>query len=130
MLIWALERSFSDEYGPARRITEKMLDPQQLAREEARYASWEWRYGQTPVFDISFEQRFDFGSLELQLCMKDGKVSQAIIYSDMNDEGYVDQLSAALLGASLSGAELRRRVEALGGELAQPISQWVSSLQF
>lgn len=30
-----------------------------------KYASWQWRYGQSPDFDISYRHRFDWGEVEL-----------------------------------------------------------------
>lgn len=52
-----------------------------------KYSSWEWIYGETPKFDVSFTNRFKWGEIDLNLKLNNGFIDSAIIYSDaMNAE--------------------------------------------
>lgn len=130
MLVEALEKAFVEEYGPARTLPESEIDTEAFRHVHERFASWEWRYGETPEFDVSIENRFDFGSIELLLSCHEGYVKCATVYSDANDEAYIDTLEEALPGARFSPDALETRVRALEGELSAPIAQWLDSVQF
>ncbi len=50
-----------------------------------RYESWEWNFGSSPKFDISFSERFDFGEIELGFNINDGIIKDVSINTDIND---------------------------------------------
>lgn len=54
------------------------------------YKSWNWVYGESPKSNISYEEKFDFGIVNLQLDIDSGIIKNATIYTDsiINDHFY------------------------------------------
>lgn len=97
-MIKSLEESFKAFYDGE--VEEIQVDRTLEEIEELyqKHASWEWRYGETPDFDISFRNRFAWGEIEIGLTVEEGLITKAVIYSDALDCGLVEELSAALQG--------------------------------
>lgn len=121
----ALQEAFAAVYGPAAMGEEAQLDAAELERRMARYASWEWRMGHTPRFDITLEKRFPWGGLELALSLKDGYVQEAAAYSDAMDEEFIERIAPALVGCAFRSKELAGCLHDLGGEQAAELADWV-----
>ncbi len=68
------------------------------------YSSWGWNYGETPTFDVSMENRFAWGGVELMLNLKNGRVDNAVIYTDSMDENLSDKIRDAIVGAEYGKA--------------------------
>jgi len=66
-----------------------------LAKE---YGSWEYLYGTPLPFTFSCENRFDWGSIQLQLQAKGGIILAAKAYSDSMDWQLPQQIEQALTG--------------------------------
>ena len=62
----SLVAAFSDIYGYQPVISEgsEDIDNEAVQKLRGKYASWEWRYGQTPRFDITMETRFPGAELK------------------------------------------------------------------
>lgn len=93
----ALERSFQVVYGNT--ISETTIfdgDISDFTKLYQKYASWEWRYGETPHFQIRFYHRFLWGDLDINLNLADGFISEAAVYSDSLDSRLIMDLAAAL----------------------------------
>ena len=43
-----------------------------------KYASWEWRYGEAPKFDMEISTRFDWGGIDLGLKLEKGLSSMRL----------------------------------------------------
>ncbi len=63
-----------------------------------KYSSWKWRYGNSPHFDITYNERFDWGGIELCFTLKNGLVEEAVIYSDAMESELFRKLSKELTG--------------------------------
>ena len=86
-----------------------------LAELEALYASWQWRYGRAVDFDIRIETgRFDWGQAELLLKVEEGRITDALFYSDALDSDLIDGLAHSLRGTRFHGDEIADRILRLG----------------
>lgn len=97
-----------------------------------KYASWEWRYGEAPKFDIDFETRFPWGGVEIGLKLEKGKVAEARVYSDAMDEALIGRLPEALKRAAFSSTGLADSIRRLKGEqegsgMLEDIARWIES---
>lgn len=105
-LIEALQRAFIEEYtGPMaeyQQLAETDLAEEELARLEQKYAGWEFRYGESPSYDLQLKQRFCWGKVELALDIKRGSIVQAQIFSDAMDHKLSSRWQSLLVGAELS----------------------------
>ena len=91
----ALMESFQNLYGPAEALRADDFD---ITEKYARYSSWAWNYGETPVFDLELRKRFDWGILEVLLQLQHGAVSNVHVYSDAMDAELPPKLEQALAG--------------------------------
>lgn len=62
-----------------------------------KYSSWEWKYGQTPKFDINFVKRFKWGEIDLNLNLKNGIIDSLVIYSDAMNSILIKDIENELL---------------------------------
>ncbi len=77
----SLINSFMEIYKGGSNI-ECIKDEQVIQDLYKKYSSWEWKYGETPKFDINFVNRFKWGEIDLNLNLKNGIIDSLVIYSD------------------------------------------------
>ncbi len=109
----ALIRSFCAEYGEVKPLDftpELEAETQRLAE---RNASWDWRFGQSPQFDITIKTRFDWGGIELLLSLKDAAITQAQLYSDGMDADFLAALPETLVGCTFRADALCERLRCI-----------------
>ncbi len=109
----ALKDHFEAEYGPSQPYpltdeTSRAVD--QIAQ---RNAQWEWLFGHSPKFDISIQNRFPWGGIELLFSLKDGIIEQAHIFSDAMDADLIEALPGALAHVPFQSAALSSAVRSL-----------------
>jgi lipoate-protein ligase A len=112
----SLKASFKKVYGNKDLSYEKDYDPSKIEEINGlydKYSSWEWRYGNTPDFDITFQKRFDWGEVELGLQLKDAVIEQANVYSDAMDVALITQLTSLLEGIPFKRKNILEAIERL-----------------
>lgn len=106
----SIAAAFVEIYGGEKKV--EVLEPEKLGLDALyrRYSSWEWRYGETPRFDVEFETRFAWGEIQLGLSLRKAVITEARIFSDAMDIRFIDALAAALRGAPLQPEAIARRL--------------------
>ena len=105
--------AFRAEYGEADLLTEADFAGPELAAKTEKYASWAWRMGENPAFDLRLERRFPFGSLEVLLQVSGSVIRSASVFSDMLDPDFPAALAGRLSGCPFSSEAVRRAAEDL-----------------
>lgn len=79
-----------DLTGEDVRVTEELV--------RDKYGTWEWNYGRSPAYNVQQTKRFDCGTVDLRLNVRDGVIEQAVLYGDFF--GVMDKsgLEQALVG--------------------------------
>ena len=126
----ALREAFEAEYGPAEHVEIEQLDQTKLVPIREKYASWGWRFGTTPSFNVSFENRFSFGCFELLLNVQNGVVTSATCFTDAMDATLPERLERLLNGCPYSRAALTERLNASGGEEEREIAGFLAEQTF
>lgn len=108
------------------------LDSQHLHELYSKYACWDWRYGTTIDFDITLENRWSWGNIEIGLQVVDGKINETTVYSDALDEALIRKLPNHFTGCTLNSSMLADSLETLrsGGEnkqLIEDLQHWLMS---
>ena len=75
-------------------------------RRYQKFASWEWRYGESLPFNAFVERRFGWGTVSAELFVENGIIKHAAINTDAMDAELGEVLSNALSGVRLSAPEL------------------------
>jgi lipoate-protein ligase A len=117
MVVDALHHSFAKEYGAYLPLQIDDMSP--IAEIEERNASWQWRLGSSPAFDIETGARFDWGCAEMCFSLKHGIVTDAHVYSDAMDAAFIEQIPSVFIGAAFQSDDLAGRLLAMGGTSEQ-----------
>jgi lipoate-protein ligase A len=107
----ALIKSFGEVYGGAPLpFSSDRLNHQDISRMEAKYASWDWRFGRKLPFTAAYSTRFSWGDLTLEFCIESGVIQDAIAYSDGMETNYIQAMGHALKGCPFSSSEVCRQL--------------------
>ena len=124
---------FMKEYGPWE--TEEVYGmndniPEELKKLYEKYSSWEYRYGETPSFDMSFENRFTWGGIDINLSVEKGVISKAYVYSDAMDTAAAETLADLLPGTLLDRDEILKKLTEAGIKLAEleDVKNWLAEV--
>lgn len=103
----AIKNSFADLYNQGQPLNKiKIEENKQLQELNNKYSSWDWRLGNTPEFDLSFNNRFQWGGVELNLKLASGTIEEATLYSDAMYSDLIPKLSNSLTGKQFKLKEL------------------------
>jgi len=133
----AIAESFEQYYGGnARLLTIDDVDQRRVGELYRRNASWEWRFGETPGFNINIDTRFSWGGIEIGFVINNGTVEKAMVYSDAMDEAFVDMLPGVLEGCAFNSKALMEALEGLNiseasrRQMLEDIIQWLMDKGF
>ena len=112
-MINSLMCSFAQTYKkPTQELKVDDRNQEFLALHE-KYSSWEWRYGQSPAFDIDFQTRFPWGGIEIGLMLKKGVIVDAVIYSDAMNSILIKKIAENMKGLSFKMEVIARNLKSL-----------------
>jgi len=94
------------EIFPAAAITHSDTNEEAIEIIAKDFHDWNFRYGKTVAFSFSAKDKFDWGQADLSLDVKNGVISDAVMYTDSMDADLSDTVSSALKGIRLSRKEI------------------------
>ena len=116
--------AFEAIYGmPADEITE--LDEAKISHLADKYSSWDYIYGTPLPFNISLQEHFSFGNVELQMQVNEGIVKDVKVYTDALDASLSEMIRLALISLPL---KLNTISNSLFNCLPHDIAQCIISL--
>ncbi len=122
----ALFEAFHEEYGATDTVAvTDLVDAAHLDSLTAKYRDWDWTFGKTPLFDLSLENRFPFGMVDLHLHVKQGTIQEAACFTDANDPDLAGRLAAALTGAPFTPEALHERLKNNPHEEDRQVGDWL-----
>ena len=126
----ALAESFEKEYGACEPHSIDRIDETALSVKRMKYASWDWKFGSTPSFNVSFEHRFDFGCMEILLNVQNGVVSSATCFTDAMDDTLARRMELTLTGIVYGTNSLCERLIESGGAEEAAVAAYLSEQRF
>ena len=75
-----------------------------------KYSSWQWIYGESPVFDVYYEDKFKWGEIQIGLSLENGYINVCKIYSDALNTSFADKIKNALIGIRFNTKEIRNAI--------------------
>lgn len=102
-----------------------IIDKSEISRLSEEYASWEYLYAPSLPFTFSCEGNFPWGSIELQLDVKDGEIRSVQVYTDALDHTLPGLLKESLVGCLFHMDKIEKAVTT---RLPSPFSDDISSL--
>lgn len=124
----AMEKAFEEVYGvtPQKRKLDKKEEKKVRDLKE-KYDSFDWKYGRKISFTHCFSRRYSWGNAELELFVNQGKIQQAVLYSDaLNTE--LSEAGQKLLGCPYEREAVIQRIEECSSVLGQEIAEDLKKL--
>lgn len=107
----ALEKAFPMVYGlELKSLSQNMFDRKDIEEKRRFFSSYEWVYGRNADFPVSFQRRFSWGEISVNIEIKGGRVSDAKVFTDALDYSLSQKAEDALKGAMFDRAELCLRI--------------------
>lgn len=112
----AVIKAFSSNYGsvPAKESFSEMNTG--LGSLYDKYKSWEWRFGETPEFEIDLQERFEWGSIEIGINLQEGCVHSVKVYSDAMDYTLASTVERVLEGLQFKAETIVCKLDQLLGD--------------
>lgn len=124
----ALRQAFREAYGEVKPMVWKQAAAtEQVAALTERNRRWEWTYGRTPAFDITLENRFDWGQVELLLQLKHGMVEGAVCHTDANDADLAERVAGLLMGCPFTATGMGARLLESQAPEDRELGRWLSA---
>lgn len=76
-----------------------------------KYSTWEWNYGESPKSNYQNYKRFSFGSIDIRFNVKNGLISDCVIYGDFFGTQDVALLQEKLNGIRYSNEEILKAID-------------------
>lgn len=79
----------------------------------ARQSSWQWNFGEAPVFSHQLDERFSWGGVELHFDVEKGHISRTQIFTDSLNPTPLEALAVNLQGCAYQIDAIRQQGQAL-----------------
>ena len=124
-MIAAIRKAFCEVYGEVEDFvpTPESLAAMMLYRE--KQASWDWRLGKTPAFDLELDTRFPWGGVQLLLTAKNSMVAEVSVYSDALDPELPEDIRTRLTGCRFSSKDMANALMESEKETVRDIARFI-----
>lgn len=126
----ALLQAYSELYGPYQVFSPTEAQRMEMRQYETRHASWDWRFGKTPRFDIRFNRRFAWGGCELMIAAEHSRITSVTLCTDANDAELPARINALLCGMPFDRLQISQALLASPSQEMRDIGQFLSEQAF
>ncbi len=128
----SLKESFKELYGGS--CKEFIFTPEvfNLYNLYDKYSSWNWIYGESPSFDITLENKFTWGHIEIGLCIEKAIIKKSVVYSDAMDNNLIVKIGTILEGTPFNITSMCEKIRSLSKTLDEEnivthICKWLTN---
>lgn len=127
----SIEGSFGQIYGAPKELPFDLYSDQ-AATLYRKYASWQWRFGDSPDFDIEMQRRFSWGGADLGFQIENGKIRSAAFYSDAMDGILIQEIARQLRSVPFQKEAIAERLKQVGPseenrEIIDDLIHWLNT---
>lgn len=107
-----LAEAFSDVYGiQAEKLHKEDLDAAVISKIHERNASWEWNFGRKLPFSYTYEDRCEWGEVQIHMEIDNGVIQSVKVYSDAMDWEIASCLEERLKGRRFSEDDIKEQLK-------------------
>lgn len=113
MMCNELVKAFSQVYNlRTNEILAADIEEKELERRRDFFESWDWIYGKNIPFVYETYKRFPWGSFNIQIDIKKGKITNCKTYSDAMDIDLISKIPEVLTGVIFSSKDIIKAIRA------------------
>ena len=90
-----------------------------------KQASWDWRLGKTPAFDLELDTRFPWGGVQILLTAKNSMVTDVSVFSDAMDPELPEDVKTRLTGCRFSSKNMSDALMNSEKEMLRDIADFI-----
>jgi lipoate-protein ligase A len=105
-----VRNQFSKEYGNYQSFSFTENQIIEIQKYQEKYASNEWAFSKLSQFEYVFDERFDFGNVQILLDVKDKIISDVQVFTDSMDTELPSKIQNALLGSKFEKDNLCQKL--------------------
>lgn len=131
----AVSEAFEEIYGISDSVTHITEEnASKKAKERYRhYASWDWRFGKTPAFDVTFEEKFTWGEFVVSFKIKGAVIEESGIFSDAMSTDLVEAIDGVFNGVKLERGALVEALKKVNVDeshqaMLDDVAKWIATL--
>ncbi len=96
-----------------------------------KYASWDWRFGMTPPFDVELSREFEWGGARATLGVHHGYIVEAAVVLRGREDQTAGAIEHALCGSTFEEDEVLNRLRTLqpsvDDKMAAELAEWFTN---
>ncbi|MEG0693586.1 MAG: lipoate protein ligase C-terminal domain-containing protein, partial [Oscillospiraceae bacterium] len=126
-----LIEAFAEIYDcTPKQMLECDVDQAKIELLKNKFASWEWNFGRSIPFTYEVSKRFDWGDIQLLLNLNEGKVIEAVAFSDAMDPHFIVQIADVLIDCEFFWVILANRIDEIpiGDEMTRRMAKDIKEL--
>ena len=108
---------------------DELFEPKVLNPVEKKYASWEWRFGMTPQFEVDRSWRFNWGEVRVRLLVEKAVIQKAEVDLQGNYRRIAPVMGRVLAGARFTENDivdcLRKQALTFQNKDAAEFARWL-----
>ena len=121
----AIRKAFCEVYGEVEDFKPTPEDLAGMLLYREKQASWDWRLGKTPGFDLELDTRFPWGGVQLLLTAKNSMVTEVSVYSDAMDPELPEEVKSRLTGCRFSSKAMAEALMESEKETLHDIAKFI-----
>ena len=124
-LLEALKQAYAKDYGSYEALEHDALPWPEIQPYIQKHASWEWRLGETPQFDLEIENRFPWGNVQMLFNLRHTRVEDLRVYTDALDTELSAEIRGLLLGCRFGSAPMADALAASPSAQVREVGEFV-----
>jgi len=92
-MMQAFEEKYKQKSDHFEITYEDCMKEEYIKKEFEKSESWEWKYGESPMFSNNFIIRFDWGIIDMNIEVKEGIIIDGILYSDCLYSSFIEKIN-------------------------------------
>ena len=114
-------QAFSETFGlPVSDYPAEQLPEEEISLLRQKLCSGEWLYGRKNPLSESLEGRFPWGGIRIEYRTKNGRITEAAVWSDALDADWIESLASLLPAQEASADNLCRQIRQLTAGRSAP----------
>lgn len=97
---------------------------------ENRYQNWSWNYGSTPNFEVTFEERFSWGQIQINFNVDDAFIKEAKVYTDCNDSQLSSLIEEKMLRHKFDKVEILKTLKQIDNSIINDVCNLFETKMF